>query len=421
MKTNLIVRAAFRKIHEAAIWQPPYIKILMKKLIACTLISCFSFHGQSQSLVLVMENYFKMIGGSDKVAQINASKEVSFNWFKRKQSDNPDSSNSTKTQTILREPLYKRFISFDEKGNWSNEFYYNEKGSVLAMGSVIQKSSDRIEVSACLSRDLLKWYEKNKLKYLWKENFNGQEYDVVSKTDNGKTEFFFFNTKTHLLDASKNKDWPDRITYYSVYKETNFISHPFLVETYDHDDVIYRKTTETFEYNPVINNKIFFFNESEYEERNRPKVKYESVTLEASEEDIISFTKTNFADRRVFIDMWATWCAPCKKEFRSYDSAYYSLMDSNNISLVYLSIDKDADKKKWEQDIEKLGLKGYHARANKKLVETLKIEIFDGNVITIPRYILIDEAGNILSKNFLRPSDPEFRKRINKTFNKIEN
>jgi len=91
-------------------------------------------------------------------------------------------------------------------------------------------------------------------------------------------------------------------------------------------------------------------------------------------------------------------------------------MDVNKISLVYLSIDKDGDKKKWESDINKLGLKGYHVRANKQMVETLQKSIFNNGPITIPRYILFDEEGDILAEDFLRPSDPEFNKMIKKSF-----
>ena len=385
----------------------------MKKLVASIFISCFAFYGQTQSLELVMDNYFKAIGGKEKVDQIKATKEVSFNWLKHKLSGNSDSTKGIKTQTILKEPFYKNFVSFDSKGNWSNEFYYNEKGSVLAMGSIVQKGKDRIQISLSLSSDLLKWYQSGILEYLGKDKLKGNEYDVVRKMYNGKAEHFFFNASTYLLEASKNQDWPDRLTYYSEYKKTSLILHPFLLETYEHDILVYRQISESFEYNPEINDQIFYFNEKEYEKRNRPKVKYESVKLEVNATNLNDLIQTNFKDKKVFVDMWATWCGPCKKEFREYDSAYYAIMDTHGIDLLYLSIDKDTDKKNWERDIEKLSLKGYHARANKKLVESLQTEIFDGKVITIPRYILINETGKVLSNNFLRPSDPEFKKRLN--------
>ncbi|MEJ0031647.1 MAG: hypothetical protein WDO15_15285 [Bacteroidota bacterium] len=47
-------------------------------------------------------------------------------------------------------------------------------------------------------------------------------------------------------------------------------------------------------------------------------------------------------------------------------------MDRHKVSRLYLSIDNDSQVKAWLKDIDKFGLKGYHARANKKIVAAIK-------------------------------------------------
>lgn len=369
-----------------------------------------------QTVEQVIGDYFDAIGGMQQVDKIKSSKETSFNWFRKNPQDNPQETQAIKTMTILLKPHFKRFVSFDKKGSWNNEFYYNDKGSVMAMGDFIQRDSKTIDVSLCAASDLLYWYQQQKLKFIGEDSIDKKTYYILKREDKASSEVYLFNQETHLLEARKSSDWPERIDYYKDYRSTNLILHPFLFETFNHDKVNYRQQTVEFEFNPEIEIEVFYFSQKEYEERNRPKAKYESVRLDGNETNLEDLIKANFEGKRVFVDMWATWCGPCKKEFREYDSAYYSIMDSYNIDLLYLSIDKDKDTKIWERDIEKLGLKGYHTRANKKLVESLQAEIFDGSVITIPRYILVDKGGKILFKNFQRPSDPEFSKMIREVF-----
>jgi len=383
------------------------IRILIIAFFFCTESFC-------QSLDQVINDYFAALGGKEQVYRIKSTRVTSFNWFRRNSEDNPEDAQAIKTRTILLKPHFKQFVSFDKKGDWNNEFYYNEKGSVMAMGDFIQRDSKPIQVSLCAATDLLDWYDLGELEFLGLEMVNGKEYYLISRNAN---QLFYFNKDTHLLVAKKNRDWPDKIEYYYDYRSTNLILQPFLFETFNGDRISYRQQTVEFEFNPEIDERIFYFNSKEYEKRNRPKVKFESVKLEMNETTLSGVIQSDFKSRRVLVDMWATWCGPCKKEFRGYDSLYYSMMDALGIDLLYLSIDKDTDKKSWERDVEKLALKGYHVRANGKLVESLQKEIFDGKVITIPRYILIDETGKILSNNFLRPSDPEFTKRLDEIFN----
>lgn len=385
----------------------------MTRILLVICFFCTNTFGQS--LDFVMDNYFKNIGGESIVSTITASRETSFNWFRTQKNTDPEK--SIKAVTFAKTPHFRKFTSYDIWDNVTNEFFYNDKGLTDVSKYSIHKESDKpTDVSICSAVQLLKLYQSGSLEYLGEQYIDETQYYVVSRVNEENSEWYFFNQQSFLLEAKKFSDRPDRIELYKDYKSTNLIKHPFLFEIHENGQLLYRQSTTEFEFNPEIDNEIFYFNQKEYEKRSEQKLSYESVKLEVRQTTLNDFIQANFKGKRVFVDMWATWCAPCKKEFGQYDSAYYSLMEALDIDLLYLSIDKDADKKKWERDIEKLGLKGYHVRANNKLVKSLQAEIFDENVITIPRYIVIDEVGNILSKNFLRPSDPDFREMISEIF-----
>jgi thiol-disulfide isomerase/thioredoxin len=107
----------------------------------------------------------------------------------------------------------------------------------------------------------------------------------------------------------------------------------------------------------------------------------------------------------VYIDFWATWCAPCIKEIPSLQQLE---ADYHKKDVVFLSISIDAtkDKKKWENFVTSRGMKGVQLfagdKGNKELSEAYKI-------IGIPRFVLVGKDGNIASPDAPRPSSPEIR------------
>ncbi len=105
---------------------------------------------------------------------------------------------------------------------------------------------------------------------------------------------------------------------------------------------------------------------------------------------------------RLYIDLWATWCIPCKIEFEHKDELH-SIAEKYNIKLVYLSIDDIKLKKKWESDIAGINLKGYHLLVNKSLLKDIEKVIYKDTSISIPRYIYINENGEIINDNAPRP------------------
>lgn len=112
-----------------------------------------------------------------------------------------------------------------------------------------------------------------------------------------------------------------------------------------------------------------------------------------------------FKDKYLFIDIWASWCTPCRAEF-SYNKQLNALLKQySNVSKLYISVDdKEAD---WKKAIEAMRISGYHVRASDELSEYLIKEVYQSGSITVPRYILIDNTGKILSRDLPRPSSIE--------------
>lgn len=99
----------------------------------------------------------------------------------------------------------------------------------------------------------------------------------------------------------------------------------------------------------------------------------------------------------VYIDVWATWCGPCRGEIPSL-KAMEEKYAGKDIHFVSISCDKD--KKAWENMVKKDELKGVqlHMGDDKSLMDAYLIN-------GIPRFILLDRDGKIISANMSRPSN----------------
>jgi thiol-disulfide isomerase/thioredoxin len=100
----------------------------------------------------------------------------------------------------------------------------------------------------------------------------------------------------------------------------------------------------------------------------------------------------------VYIDVWATWCGPCKKEIpmlKQLESQYHG----KNIEFVSISTDQDLEKWKSFVVAEQLGGLQLHQSDN------IDLSISKNFVVnSIPRFILLDKEGKIVSADAPRPS-----------------
>lgn len=111
----------------------------------------------------------------------------------------------------------------------------------------------------------------------------------------------------------------------------------------------------------------------------------------------------------IYIDVWATWCLPCIREFPSLKKIE-SKYSGKNIEFVSISVDQIKDKGKWQKMIKNRKLGGIQLLADKGLESEF---ISEYGILSIPRFILIDPFGKIVSADAPRPSDAQLLKMFN--------
>ena len=124
---------------------------------------------------------------------------------------------------------------------------------------------------------------------------------------------------------------------------------------------------------------------------NDKEVKYEQLPLKG---------------KLLFIDIWATYCPDCRKELPILEALQE---DYKTEPITFVSISVDRDKEAWKAMVKEKKLRGIHLYASPETKELFK-ELYD--LRSIPRYMLIDEKGNIINANLPMPSDKNLKELI---------
>lgn len=119
---------------------------------------------------------------------------------------------------------------------------------------------------------------------------------------------------------------------------------------------------------------------------------------------------SSFKGKAVYIDIWATWCGPCKKEIPHLIKLEEEYKDKD-IVFLSVSIDAQSDLAKWKKFIVDNNMKGVQLFAGDKADDISKPYKLNG----IPHFILIDKNGLIVSQEAPRPSSPEIRLLLDNT------
>jgi thiol-disulfide isomerase/thioredoxin len=107
----------------------------------------------------------------------------------------------------------------------------------------------------------------------------------------------------------------------------------------------------------------------------------------------------DFKGKYVYIDLWATWCNPCRKEFPFLKELEQKF---EGAAITFLGLSVDGSREKWESMVRSGALSGVQLYLGPR-TEFQKSYNIEG----IPRFILLDRDGVIINPEMTRPSSDD--------------
>jgi len=187
--------------------------------------------------------------------------------------------------------------------------------------------------------------------------------------------------------------------YYAVNNITRF-------KTYDEAYLEYKKMAEPYLTTDYLKEELKAFEMTIRDfEKGAPAFDFAGKDVNGKEHKL-----SDYKGKLVYIDVWATWCGPCTAQIphlKELEKKYHG----QEIEFLSISVDKMKDQKRWMDFVKDKSLGGVQLIADKA---------FDSDVAqayginAIPRFMLIDKEGNIVTIDAPRPSNKETEALLNK-------
>lgn len=117
-----------------------------------------------------------------------------------------------------------------------------------------------------------------------------------------------------------------------------------------------------------------------------PTAQLPSFSIKDVNENIVNMQ--SLKGKKVFVNLWASWCPPCKREMPSIEKLYQSL-DSSKVKFVLISFDDQFDIAKKYVSSKKLKLPIYYPTENPPALF---------NVQGIPATFIFNEKGELVKQ-----------------------
>lgn len=141
--------------------------------------------------------------------------------------------------------------------------------------------------------------------------------------------------------------------------------------------------------------------------KGEPAINFDGTTAEGKK-----ISLSDFIGKVIMVDIWATWCGPCIAEIPSLEKLEEEMHGQDIAFISLASFDKHDAWLKFVAD-KKLGGVQLFADTASELILSKKYKI-----TSIPRFMVFDKQGKIVTINAPKPSNPELRKLLDNLLSK---
>jgi len=327
----------------------------------------------------------------------------------------------------------KKYVDYKYVGS------FTESDFLQKMDSVKQAKLVFLNNTKGLDKNFI-FLEKQDINYSWANQLNSFEGSkhYISKNKSFKVSNGYYNYKNKLLKENDNligsrnyigffDNYVNDLTQ-KAYRKDSLIDYSqtklqFIADSIKSQELknilLYREAQYAITYADNFESYFKIFKNASTDKDNNTKIEniysaLKKVGKGSPSPQFVDYENysggtTSLKDLKgkyVYVDVWATWCGPCKREIpflKKIEKAYHG----KNIAFVSISVDTKKAHSTWQKMIKDKKMEGIQLFAdnnwNSKFVSDYMIK-------GIPRFILIDPKGNIISANAPRPSNAELKK-----------